>query len=108
MSPTRFLKNTELELEHIPLPGAELRDIGRFADTLRAEHREHQTLLEDTIKNYTEQRILPHSLTELRACLALEWAILPHISREPNPKQEQFLRDLVANIRSKVFAGEVE
>lgn len=108
MNSERSIKNDELKLEHVPRPDAELLDIGRFAGTFDAKYQEHHTLLEEAIKNHFERGILPDSLTELRICLALEWTMLPYISLKPSAKQEQFLRDVVAKIRSKLLSGETD
>lgn len=107
------ISNEELKETGIPAPDAELRAIGRFAETFEpaaywrdawgAEYfTKSQELLGNCIENYAQRGALPQNLAELRTCLALEWAILPYVSREPNAKQEQFLRDLVARIRELV------
>jgi hypothetical protein len=107
------ISNEELKDTDIPAPDAELRAIGRFAETFEpagywrdawgAEYfAKSQEMLGNCIEDYAQRGALPGNLAELRTCLALEWAILPYVSREPNAKQEQFLRDLVARIRELV------
>ena len=103
------MDNADLKLELIPLPNATLQDIGRFANTFQfAYDVDSHDRLNDTHKKHLEQGqcALPNSLNELRACLALEWAILPYVSQRPSAQQEQFLRDLVSKIRDKISLRE--
>ena len=102
MTAPRHIGNSDLRLDDVPLPAAEIREIGRFADSLPpADHADNaKTLLAETVKNHAEKGTLPESLSELRTCLAMQWAILPYVAPAgPNAKQEQFLQDLVAKIR---------
>jgi len=105
--------NEELKGADIPAPDAGLSTIGRFAETFEAAaywrdawgaeyFAKSQEMLGTCIENYSQRGALPEDLAELRTCLALEWAILPYVSREPNAKLERFLRDLVAKIRELV------
>jgi hypothetical protein len=105
--------NEELKETDIPAQDAGLRAIGRFAETFEPAaywrdawganyFAKSQELLGNCIENYFERGTLPEDLAELRTCLALEWAILPYVSRQPNAKQEQFLEALVDKIREIV------
>jgi hypothetical protein len=118
MDNQRYFSNRELDAENVTSPDAELAAIGRFADSfdlvthprvLEFTGQAGQELLGRCIKDYQDHQILPDSMSELRACLALEWAILPYVAPEgPNPDQERFLRDLVRRIRALVLSGQID
>ena len=105
----RFLSDEDLKDSDIPAPDADLREIGRFADSFDVRHHPRSSgfigepgreFLARCIKDYQERHVLPDVLAELRACLLLKWAILPYITYGgPTADQEKFLRDLVRKIR---------
>ena len=118
MNSNRYVSNLELNEGNVPSPDADLTVIGRFADMFDPSTHPRgpeftgkagQELLGRCIKDYQDYQILPDSLAELRACLALEWAILPYIAPEgPSPGQERFLRDMVKKIRELVLAEKID
>ena len=57
---------------------------------------------------YARNKALPESLTELRTCLFFEQRRWHHFGDDPHETAERYIRDLLAEIRRRVLAGEVE
>jgi hypothetical protein len=110
------ISNQELNEADIPGADADLRSIGRFAETFPiVEHPRYAELsgakgrerLFQVTAAYRDRGELPSSLSELRACLLMEWALLPYLAPPSGPSTElmEFMTALVSKIRTCVHAG---
>ncbi len=111
-----YISNQEMKESDIPAAGADLRAIGRFAETFDAAGTPRaaaltgpggRELLMHWFERFRSRGELPDSLSELRACLLMEWAVLPYLAPSSGPSVEQmnFLAALTAGIRKCIRTG---
>ncbi len=83
-----------------PSPDADLRTIGRYAESLGVRGGpEARALLDRALESFRADGRLPESAADLRTCLAVFWAVLPYVAPHgPAPAQERFLRALVRGL----------
>jgi hypothetical protein len=96
--------NSALRLDDLPTPEAEWPAVWRFADTFNGY--KHWGSFEKCAEVANAER---HStLTELRTCLFFECRRWHHYGDEPDEETAPYIRGLVAKVRDKVAAGELE
>jgi hypothetical protein len=98
----RYISNTQLVLDGIPLENATWEEINEFAHTFDGYTASGSF---DRCADIARQR-RHGTLTELRTCLFFEARALRHGGEEPDEQQLCYLGSLVRQIRGKVSAAE--
>jgi hypothetical protein len=98
------IANVILRLEGLPAPEADWPAVWLLAGTFNGF--KHWGSFENVAWVANRQR--ESTLTELRTCLFFECRRWHHFGDEPDEEAAPYIRGLVAKIRAKVAAGDVE
>ena len=99
----RLIQNADLTLSDIPVPDADINEIGCFALTF--DGYEHWGAFEKCAEVANAER--QNTLTDLRTCLFFEQRRWRHSGYGPDEEAEAYWRSLVAKIRARVEAGDL-
>lgn len=98
------IPNASIEATDLPAPDADWAEVWRLADTFNGYT--HWGSFERCAEIANAER--DSTLTELRTCLFFECRRWQHYGEDPDDEASPYIRGLVAKIRDKVTAGQVE